>query len=46
MSFAAWQAFIFTHFSQEKISKNQQQQSVISAKVQQDIWQKTSPGSL
>src|ERR1043165_6351441 len=28
----AWQAFIFTHFSQEKISKNQEQQNVIPQK--------------
>ncbi|HEX5152008.1 MAG TPA: alpha/beta fold hydrolase [Parafilimonas sp.] len=29
----AWQAFIFTHFSQEKISKNQEQQSIIPQKL-------------
>jgi len=36
----AWQAFIFTHFSQEKISKNQEQQNVIPQKFSKILGKK------
>ena len=41
----AWQAFIFTHFSQEKVSKNHEQQSVIPQKLNR-IFGKKHPRQL